>query len=84
MHCGLRTLLSGNQEGLLTVSAWMMKGIINYYVEFLTDDCVSDHTERTRSMQIDKNFITQTFRMYNFIISRMARISSIFNHESAE
>ena len=36
MHCGLRTLLSGNQEGLLTVSAWMMKGIINNYVAWTT------------------------------------------------
>ena len=36
----------------------------------LTDECVSDHSERIRSIQIDKNFITQTFRIYNFIISR--------------
>ena len=36
--------------------------------EFLTDECVSGHNERIRSIQIDKNFITQTFRMYNFII----------------
>ena len=41
--------------------------------EFLTDECVSDHNERIRSIQIDKNFITQTFRMYNFIISRTVR-----------
>ena len=40
--------------------------------EFWTDECFSDHNERNRSIQIDKNFITQTstFRMYNFIISR--------------
>ena len=35
----------------------------------MTDECVSDHNERIRSIRIDKNFITQTFRMYNFIIS---------------
>ena len=41
------------------------------YLNFLTDECVSDHSERIRSIQIDKNFITQTFRLvYNFIISR--------------
>ena len=40
--------------------------------EFLTDECVSDHNERIRSIQIDKFFIAQTFRMYNFI-SRMVR-----------
>ena len=39
----------------------------------LTDECVSDHSERIRSIQIDKNFITQTFRIYNFIISRTVR-----------
>ena len=27
--------------------------------EFLTDECFSDHNERIRSIQIDKNFITQ-------------------------
>ena len=43
------------------------------YGQFLTDDCVSDHNERIRSIQIDKKFITQTFRMYNFIISRTVR-----------
>ena len=41
--------------------------------EFLTDECVSDHNERIRSIQINKNFITQTIRMYNFIISRTVR-----------
>ena len=40
---------------------------------FLTDECVADHSERIRSIQIDKNFITQTFRIYNFIISRTVR-----------
>ena len=35
--------------------------------EFLTNECVSDHNERIRSIQIDKNFINQTFRMYNFM-----------------
>ena len=35
--------------------------------EFLTNECVSDHNERIRSIQIDKNVITQTFRMYNFM-----------------
>ena len=38
--------------------------------DFLTNDGVSVYNERIRSIQIDKNFITQTFRMYNFIISR--------------
>ena len=67
--------------------------------EFLTDECVSDHNERIRSIQIDKNFITQTFRMYSFIISRTVKNrkislrsethssvknSNYFNHESAE
>ena len=41
--------------------------------DFLTDECVSDNNERIRSIQIDKNFITQTFRIYNFIISRTVR-----------
>ena len=40
---------------------------------FLTDGCVSDHSERIRSIQIDKNFITQTFRINNFIIRRTVR-----------
>ena len=43
----------------------------NQCLNFLTDECVSDHSERIRSIQIDKNFITQTFRINNFIISRM-------------
>ena len=47
---------------------WLLK-----MFEFLTDECVSDHNERIRSIQIDKNFITQTFRMYNFIISWTVR-----------
>ena len=41
--------------------------------KFLTDECVSDHNGRIRSIQIDKNFFTQTFRKYNFIISRTVR-----------
>ena len=41
--------------------------------EFLTDERVSDHNERIRSIQIEKKFITQTFRMYNFIIRRTVR-----------
>ena len=41
-----------------------------FFFFFLTDECVSDHSERIRSIQIDKNFITQTFRIYNFIFSR--------------
>ena len=52
--------------------------------EFFTNECVSDHNERIRSIQIDKNFITQTFRMYNSITSRTVRNTNIFNHESAE
>ena len=44
--------------------------------EFLTDECVSDHNERIRLIQIDKNFITQTFQMYNFIIRRKVRNES--------
>ena len=40
--------------------------------EFL-NECFSDHNERNRSIQIDKNFITQTFRMYNFIFGRTVR-----------
>ena len=47
--------------------------MIKKVFEFLTDECVSNHNERIRSIQIDKNFITQTFRMYNFIISRTVR-----------
>ena len=43
--------------------------------EFLTDECVSNHRERIRSIQIDKFFITQTFRMYNFIISTVRKCS---------
>ena len=30
--------------------------------EFLTDECVLDHNERIRSIQIDKNFITRDLR----------------------
>ena len=41
--------------------------------EYLTDECASDHNERIRSMQIDKNFITQMFQMYNFVIRRTVR-----------
>ena len=41
--------------------------------EFLIDECVSDHNARIRLIQIDKNFISQTFRMYNFIINRTVR-----------
>ena len=44
--------------------------------EYLTDECVSDHNERIRLIQIDKNFITETFQMYNFIISRKVRNKS--------
>ena len=29
--------------------------------QFFPDECVSDHNERIRSIQIDKNFITKTF-----------------------
>ena len=38
-------------------------------LNYLTNECVSDNSERIGSIQIDKNFITQTFRIYNFIIS---------------
>ena len=34
--------------------------------EYSTNESVSDHIEWIRSIQIDKYFITQTFRMYNF------------------
>ena len=42
---------------------------MNEIFEYLTIECVSDHNERISSIQIDKFFITQTFRMYNLIIS---------------
>ena len=46
---------------------------LNFY---MTDECVSDHNERINLIQIDKNFITQTFQMYNFIIRRKVRNES--------
>ena len=49
--------------------------------EFLTQ-CISDHNERIRSIQIDTNFITQTFRMYNFIISRTVRNVDLYRSNS--
>ena len=38
--------------------------LLRHCLNFLTDECVSDHNERIRSTQIDKNFITQTFQMF--------------------
>ena len=52
------------QGGFYSALSWLRMFV------FLTDECVSDHNERIRSIQIDKNFITETFRMYNLIISR--------------
>ena len=45
--------------------------------EFLTDECFSDHNERIRSIQIDKNFITQIgqFRSTRHIARHQANTS---------
>ena len=77
---------SSSQQTLFACSETVLNSIIKFLkkdfilhshdwkcLNCLTDECVSDHSERIRSMQIDKNFITQTFRIYNFIISRTVR-----------
>ena len=40
------------EDGFYSALSWLKM------FEFLTDECVSDHNESIRSIQIDKNFIT--------------------------
>ena len=73
---GKRAIISGGSK---SASRWtsLHDPLLSKAFEILTDECVSDHNERIRSIQIDKNFITQTFRMHNFIIRRTVRNCSL-------